>query len=95
MESIAVAVVLEQGKVLFIRETLAMGIDREQLFEKSAESFDFKRREMNDGEKTVTEYYTDKYLITKERRDIEGQSTSAENFLNNKALDVYSVMKVE
>ncbi|MEI9917437.1 MAG: hypothetical protein WDO14_01385 [Bacteroidota bacterium] len=47
---------------------------------------------MNDGEKTVTEYYTDNYLITKERKTLDNNSN---DFLNQKALEEYSVMKVK
>jgi len=92
-KKIAVAVALDQGKVLLIKEVLAIAVDQEQLFEKSAEAYGFKKREANDGEKTVTEYYTDDYVITKQRKDVDGQDSN--DFLSRKALDVYSVIKIE
>lgn len=92
-KKIAIAVVLEQGKVLLIRETLALSpFDPEQKFEKSAEEIGFKKRESTIDGKTNTEYYNDQYVITRERRSIEGQDPN--NFINNKALEVYSLIKM-
>jgi hypothetical protein len=92
-KKIAIAVALEQGKVLYIRETMALAYDQERLFEKSAEAYGFKKREMNDGEKTVTEYYTDQYVITKERKSVDGQDSG--DILNKKALEIYSVIRTQ
>lgn len=92
-KDVAIQVGKDRRRVVYIKETTAYAYEPEHPFEKSLETYGFKKKSSTTDGKTNDMFYTDKYTITKERQIPESKDNT--DFLNQPAFDIWYVEKVE
>jgi hypothetical protein len=92
-KEVAIEVAEDRSRVVYIKQTTAYAYDLNQPFEKSLETYGFKKKSSTTDGKTNEMFYTDKYTIIKERQVAESDNNS--NILGQTAFDIWYVDKVQ